>query len=303
MYFLPEEFWLILMSNWWVIVYSFLHPINMSSTLRHKFYWFWLILIDFVRVFVPLFDLNLLFFKPLWLWSKKRYQETVNGDLPDFCCSFKFGNKKKHFICTLRERQMTKIVRFFIQVWNLVYWYLLWHKTHSDIVPMDIGAGSIEIPAFFLGGGLACAEFPRGVEFRGSFAPFFFSTSLKKNILNNTKYYISAKFHACMTNRTILPNFCHLPFHYNNRNSRRMCLRLCPKEGFEAVRIMIANDSRKRSTPAIIAIMWRPNHTWTAWKTCSHTCTCDPYDLYENQEAKGTFNLLKNHILLVIITP
>ena len=29
-------------------------------------------------------------------------------------------------------------------------------------------------------GGLACAEFPRGVEFRGSLAPFFFSTSLKK---------------------------------------------------------------------------------------------------------------------------
>ena len=26
----------------------------------------------------------------------------VNGDLPDFCCSFKFGNKKKHFICTLK---------------------------------------------------------------------------------------------------------------------------------------------------------------------------------------------------------
>ena len=29
-------------------------------------------------------------------------------------------------------------------------------------------------------GGLACAEFPRGVEFRGSLAPFFFSTSLNK---------------------------------------------------------------------------------------------------------------------------
>ena len=25
----------------------------------------------------------------------------VNGILPDFCCSFKFRNKKKHFICTL----------------------------------------------------------------------------------------------------------------------------------------------------------------------------------------------------------
>ena len=28
---------------------------------------------------------------------------------------------------------------------------------------------------------------------------------------NNTKYYISAKFHACLRNRTILPKFCHLP--------------------------------------------------------------------------------------------
>ena len=24
-------------------------------------------------------------------------------DFPHFCCSFKFDNKKKHFICTLRE--------------------------------------------------------------------------------------------------------------------------------------------------------------------------------------------------------
>ena len=29
---------------------------------------------------------------------------TRNGDLPDFCCSFKFSNKKKHFICTLSIR-------------------------------------------------------------------------------------------------------------------------------------------------------------------------------------------------------
>ena len=29
-------------------------------------------------------------------------------------------------------------------------------------------------------GGTACADFPRGVEFRGSLAPFFFSTSLNK---------------------------------------------------------------------------------------------------------------------------
>ena len=34
-------------------------------------------------------------------------------------------------------------------------------------------------PHFWMGG-LACAEFPRGVEFRGSLAPFFFSTSLNK---------------------------------------------------------------------------------------------------------------------------
>ena len=39
-----------------------------------------------------------------------------------------------------------------------------------------------EVPRFphFWVGGLACAEFPRGVEFRGSLAPFFFSTSLNR---------------------------------------------------------------------------------------------------------------------------
>ena len=36
------------------------------------------------------------------------------------------------------------------------------------------------------GGGLASAEFPRGVEFRGSLAPFFFSTSLNKKKLMPT---------------------------------------------------------------------------------------------------------------------
>ena len=31
----------------------------------------------------------------------------VNGDLPDFCYSFKFSNtKKKHFICTLNLREI-----------------------------------------------------------------------------------------------------------------------------------------------------------------------------------------------------
>ena len=30
----------------------------------------------------------------------------------------------------------------------------------------------------------------------------------KSNFNNDTKYYISAKFHVCMTNHTILPNFC-----------------------------------------------------------------------------------------------
>ena len=37
--------------------------------------------------FWPLFYLKLLFFKLLQLWN--------NGDLPDFCCFFKFRNKKK----------------------------------------------------------------------------------------------------------------------------------------------------------------------------------------------------------------
>ena len=43
----PWKFHLVLTRYWWVITYSFLHPINMSSTWRHKIL---LILIDFERV-------------------------------------------------------------------------------------------------------------------------------------------------------------------------------------------------------------------------------------------------------------
>ena len=41
-----------------------------------------------------------------------------------------------------------------------------------------LGLEVSRFPHFWVGG-LACAEFPRGVEFRGSLAPFF-STSLNK---------------------------------------------------------------------------------------------------------------------------
>ena len=44
-----------------------------------------------------------------------------------------------------------------------------------------LGLEVSRFPHFWVGG-LACAEFPRGVEFRGSLAPFFFSTSLNKKI-------------------------------------------------------------------------------------------------------------------------
>ena len=44
---------------------------------------------------------------------------------------------------------------------------------------MRLGFEVSRFPHFWVGG-LACAEFPRGVEFRGSLAPFFFSTSLNK---------------------------------------------------------------------------------------------------------------------------
>ena len=46
---------------WWVITYLFFHPINISSTWRHKFYWLWLIL----AAFHTLFDLILPIFKSL----------------------------------------------------------------------------------------------------------------------------------------------------------------------------------------------------------------------------------------------
>ena len=40
----PWKFHLVITSSWWVIICLFFHPINMSSTWRHKFYWFCLIL-------------------------------------------------------------------------------------------------------------------------------------------------------------------------------------------------------------------------------------------------------------------
>ena len=42
-HFLSEKFHLVLTSYWWFITNLFFHPINMSSTWRHKLYWFWLI--------------------------------------------------------------------------------------------------------------------------------------------------------------------------------------------------------------------------------------------------------------------
>ena len=47
---------------------------------------------------------------------------------------------------------MAKIVRFFIQVPNLVYWYLLRYRTHLDIVPiLFLDTGNIEVaPGGFL---------------------------------------------------------------------------------------------------------------------------------------------------------
>ena len=47
--------------------------------------------------------------------------------------------------------------------------------------PGEAGARSIEIPAF-LGGGLACTESPRGVEFWGPLAPFFLHIPKQKKI-------------------------------------------------------------------------------------------------------------------------
>ena len=36
----------------------------------------------------------------------------VKGDLPNFCCSLKFGNKKKHFICTLKLNSLEITVSY-----------------------------------------------------------------------------------------------------------------------------------------------------------------------------------------------
>ena len=51
----------------------------------------------------------------------------VNGVFPDFCCSLKFGNKKKHFICTLN----------YIMICNIITWLPYTYRAHkfSDTQP------------------------------------------------------------------------------------------------------------------------------------------------------------------------
>ena len=111
MYFLCEEFWLILITSWWVIVYSFLHPINMSNTWGHKFYWFSLISTEFW----PLFDLKLLIF--LTIITLELEEILGNGKRLSswFCCSFKFRNKKNFIACIqlrMTKRLSRKVMNF-----------------------------------------------------------------------------------------------------------------------------------------------------------------------------------------------
>ena len=49
---LPEKFHLVLTRYWRVITFLFFHPVNMSSTWRHKFYWFWLIVTAYFGQFL-----------------------------------------------------------------------------------------------------------------------------------------------------------------------------------------------------------------------------------------------------------
>ena len=51
-HFFSEKFHLVLTRNWRVITFLFFYPINMSSTWRHKFYWFWLILTAYFGQFL-----------------------------------------------------------------------------------------------------------------------------------------------------------------------------------------------------------------------------------------------------------
>ena len=46
------KFHLVLTRYWRVIAILFFHPISMSSTWRHKFYWFWLILTAYFGQFL-----------------------------------------------------------------------------------------------------------------------------------------------------------------------------------------------------------------------------------------------------------
>ena len=110
MYFLSEEFWLILMSNWWAIVYLFFIP---SICPAHDVINF----IDFDwfrQSFWPLFDLKLLIFKPLLTLELEEILKNGKRRSSCFCCSFKFGNKKTfhlHFNTTSAENVIFRQIR------------------------------------------------------------------------------------------------------------------------------------------------------------------------------------------------
>ena len=120
MFLLSEMFWLIRMSNWWIILCSFFHPINMSSTWRHKFYWLWLIWTAFSGNFwsetTDLQTFITLELEEILRNSKRRSSW--------FLLLFQIQQEKKnHFICTFKCRcvnqrcsdspyHLNKLIRF-----------------------------------------------------------------------------------------------------------------------------------------------------------------------------------------------
>ena len=101
-HFFSEKFHLVLTRYWRVITFLFFRPVNMSSTWRHKFYWFWLILTAYFGQFL------------IWNYSSLNlYNSGTRKDIKKrqtaifliFAALSNSGIKKKHFICTLRFTQ------------------------------------------------------------------------------------------------------------------------------------------------------------------------------------------------------
>ena len=150
-HFLSEKFRSVL-TRYWLAFYFFFYPINMSSTWRDKFYWFWLISIEFLTTFwSETTHLETVITPEL----EERDKETVNGDFSDFCCSFKFSNMKKAF-------------HLYFKCFNASVNFKRQYSTQAD--PWEIYFKVVNFP---FSGQRICAELrPRGKNYRQKHRPW-----------------------------------------------------------------------------------------------------------------------------------